>query len=113
MDTGTPGKKIPIAYEFDATLPFVAILHREGRFPVARTTVTQYGEIELTGADGKIEVLGAPNLPCPVELIKRLRTHHEGLLFVEFKEMPAAGDVSAGVAPAPVGEQMLTARLVG
>jgi hypothetical protein len=112
MDTGNPGEKIRIAYEFDATLPFVAIVHREGRFPVARASVTQYGEIELTGADGVVEVLGAPELPCHVELLKRLRTHHEGLLFVEFKDMPRAGDVSAGLAPAPVCEQMLTARLV-
>ncbi|MGX9221747.1 hypothetical protein ACWV27_25620 (plasmid) [Massilia varians] len=63
--------------------PFIVLQHRQGRLPIRRTVVTAAGAVEITGADGAIEVLGSNEYPCSVTVLERIRTHHEGLLLVD------------------------------
>jgi hypothetical protein len=96
--------KTPVPYEVMSVgdeLMSVVLPHREGRLPVASAKVTTTGEVELMGKDGQIEVMGAPGQPCPESVVKRLRTDHEGLLFVFFGK------------DGPIGEQMLRAPFYG
>lgn len=89
-------------FEFtaQAETPFVVLEHREGRLPIKRSLVTAAGAIEITGADGAIEVLGSAAHPCSSAVLKRIRTHHEGLLVVQV-DVERVGGVS---------EQVLSAR---
>lgn len=101
MSTNT--NKTPVDYfEFaDQTrTPFVVLEHRSGRLPIKRSRVTPAGAIEITGADGAVEVLGSPAYPCSKMILERIRTHHEGLLLVEVDPMRIDG----------VSEQLLSAR---
>ena len=101
MSTNT--NKTPVDYyEFtaQAETPFVVLEHREGRFPIKRSLVTPAGAIEITGSDGAVEVLGSAENPCSMAILKRIRTHHEGLLVVQVDVARIDG----------VSEQVLTAR---
>jgi len=95
--------KIPLDFfEFadHAQATFVVVDHRQGRLPVKRTVVTSAGAIEITGADGQVEVLGSPDYPCSAAVLRRIRTHHEGLLLVQVDATRVEG----------VTEQLLSAR---
>jgi len=101
MSTNT--NKKPVDYfEFadQAQTPFVVLEHREGRLPIKRSLVTPAGAIEITGADGAVEVLGSVEYPCSVAVLKRIRTHHEGLLLVQVDVNRVDG----------LSEQLLSAR---
>lgn len=101
MSTNT--NKTPVDYyEFadQARTPFVVLEHRSGRLPIKRSRVTPAGAIEITGADGAIEVLGSPAYPCSLTILERIRTHHEGLLLVQVDPTRVDGIV----------EQVLSAR---
>jgi hypothetical protein len=100
----TKSNKIPLDFfEFadHAHAPFVVLDHRPGRMPIGRTIVTSAGAIEITGTDGQVEVLGSSEYPCSAALLTRIRTHHEGLLFVQVDPARIDG----------VSEQLLSARL--
>jgi hypothetical protein len=101
MSTNT--NKKPVDYfEFadQAQTPFVVLEHRDGRMPIKRSLVTSAGAIEITGADGAVEVLGSSTYPCSLKILERIRTHHEGLLLVQVDPMRVDG----------VAEQVLSAR---
>ncbi|MDK6076254.1 hypothetical protein [Massilia varians] len=101
----TKQNKTPVDYfEYadDGRSPFIVLQHRQGRLPVQRTVVTAAGVVEITGADGVIEVLGSNEHPCSVSVLQRIRTHHEGLLLVDVDPSRING----------VREQVLTARFV-
>lgn len=83
-------------------VPIILLLHRENRFPIGRTVVTAAGVVEIFAADGVVEILGSPESPCSAAILKRLRTHHEGLLLVQ---------VDPARAPAGLSEQIISARL--
>lgn len=82
----------------------VGLEEREGRFPVAQAKVLADGRVELTCHDGRVEVMGSPGAPCPLGVIERLRTHHEGLLIVEF---PSLGKTSGSPDNLPLREQLV------
>jgi hypothetical protein len=101
MSTNT--NKNPVDYfEFadEARTPFVVLEHRGGRLPIRRALVTAAGAIEITGADGAVEVLGSAGFPCSLAILERIRTHHEGLLLVQVDPTRVDG----------VSEQLLSAR---
>jgi hypothetical protein len=101
MSTNT--NKSPVDYfEFadQAQTPFVVLDHRNGRLPIQRLLVTSAGAIEITGADGAVEVLGSAEHPCSTAVLKRVRTHHEGLLLVQVDATRLDG----------LSEQLLSAR---
>jgi hypothetical protein len=101
MSTNT--NKIPLDFfEFadHAQATFVVVDHRPGRMPVSRAIVTPAGAIEITGTDGLVEVMGSPDYPCSAAVLKRIRTHHEGLLLVQVDASRVDG----------VAEQLLSAR---
>jgi hypothetical protein len=95
--------KQPLDYYecFAGTVPFVVIDGRHGRLPLQRVLVTAAGIVELHCNDGVVETLGSSVDPVNLELLRRIRTHHEGLLLVE------AGTQSQ---PHAIKEQMLSAR---
>lgn len=110
--------KKEVTYEIiNSNGKFVAVVlpYREGRLPIARTQINSAFCVELTCADGKIEVLGHPGMPCPVSLIELLRSSKEedGMLLVELFEMddPRATAFETG-APPVAGEQKLRAPFV-
>lgn len=95
--------KVPLDFfEFtnQAQVTFLVVDHRPDRLPVRRTVVTAAGAVEITGADGVVEVLGSADFPCSAEVLKRIRTHHEGLLLVQVDSTRIDG----------VSEQLLSAR---
>ena len=99
----TTTKKIPVDYfEFadGEQTTFIVLDHRRGRFPIQRSVVTAAGSIEITGHVAVVEVLGSATYPCSSAILKRIRTHHEGLLFVQIDSARLDG----------VTEQMLSAR---
>lgn len=101
MSTNT--NKVAVDYfEFagQAQTSFVLLEHRVGRFPITRSRVTAAGAIEIVGADGVIEVLGSAAYPCSLNILERIRTHHEGLLLVQVDPMRLDG----------ITEQVLSAR---
>lgn len=101
--------KQPITYEVLSHLGeliAIGLLHREGRMPITRTTVNAYGMVEIVCKDGQVEVMGSPDAPCPENVINRLRSHHEGLLVVEFPRLEGEAK------PIPVCEQLLKANLL-
>lgn len=79
----------------------VAVTRRVGRLPIQKAEVTAAGEIRIYGNDGTLEVMGSSDAPCPEGMLKKMRTHHEGLLLVEFEEGTQEGSPS----PIPVAEQ--------
>ncbi len=81
----------------------LVLRHRDNRFPIAKVFVTPAGAIELHCADGAIELLGSAAFPCSTGALRRIRTHHDGLLLVQVDPNRAAGGVS---------EQLLSARFV-
>jgi hypothetical protein len=80
--------------------PFVVLAHRVGRFPIQKAMVTPAGVIELSGQDGVVETLGSSAVPCTANVIKRIRTHHEGLLLVQVDPDRTAESVSEQVVSA-------------
>lgn len=79
----------------------VSVAYRKDRMPIRRARITPYGEVRLEGRDGMIEVLGSPKEPCPERMLHKMRTHHEGLLLVEFLQE------SVDAMPRPVNEQFI------
>lgn len=80
---------VELAYEeltSEGELLCVALTQRKGRHPIRKAEIASSGEVIITGSDNTIEVLGSPQKPCSEAIIKRMRTHHEGLLVVEFAE---------------------------
>lgn len=99
----TNSNKIPLDFfEFadHAQATFVVVDYRPGRLPISRAIVTPAGAIEITGADGGVEVMGSPDYPCSSAVLKRIRTHHEGLLLVQVDATRVDG----------ITEQLLSAR---
>lgn len=88
------------------TLMCVALAYRKGRMPLSKSVISQYGEVALTCHDGEEEVLGSPQRPCPVDVLERLRQHHEGLLLVEFAQ---PGELPEHPDGGPVKEQLIKA----
>jgi len=85
----------------NGTTPFIVLSRRSGRLPLQRVLVTAAGVVELHCQDGAVETLGSQQDPFSLELIRRIRTHHEGLLLVE------VGDPGN---PLGLTEVMLSAR---
>jgi len=99
----TNSNKIPLDYfevSDQAHATFIVVDYRPERFPVRRAIVTSAGAIELTGADGAVEVMGSAEYPCSTAVLARIRTHHEGLLLVQVDTTRVDG----------VSEQLLSAR---
>lgn len=99
----TNSNKIPLDYfevSDQAHATFIVVDYRPERFPVRRAIVTSAGAIELTGADGAVEVMGSAEYPCSTAVLTRIRTHHEGLLLVQVDTTRVDG----------VSEQLLSAR---
>lgn len=65
------------------SVPFIVVNGRPGRFPIQRVVVTAAGVVELHCHDGAVETMGSSIDPIDLELLRRIRLHHEGLLFVE------------------------------
>lgn len=81
--------------------PFIVLDGRLGRLPLQRVLVTAAGVVELHCKDGAIEMLGSQTAPVNLELIRRIREHHEGLLLVE---------VGQAGKPGTLKEHMLSSR---
>jgi len=81
--------------------PFIVLHGRPGRLPLQRVLVTAAGVVELHCQDGAVELLGSSAAPINLELIRRIREHHEGLLLVE---------VGKEGQPDALKEHMLSAR---
>lgn len=86
----------------------VSLVYRPGRHPISHTEIRATGEIEITGADGRVEVIGSHAVPPTEEMIRRIRSA-EGMMLVEMGEDEAGGfDVASGAGPRT--EQMLKDR---
>lgn len=99
----TNSNKIQLDYfevSDQAQATFIVVDYRPDRFPVRRAIVTSAGAIELTGADGAVEVMGSAEHPCSTAVLTRIRMHHEGLLLVQVDTARVDG----------VSEQLLSAR---
>jgi hypothetical protein len=90
---GVPYEVIEVGEE----LIGIGLADRLGRRPIQGVKISAAGEVEITGSDGVIEVLGGPGEIAPENVIRKARQHHEGLLVVFF------GDIG------PVGEQVVKA----
>lgn len=98
--------KIPVQYEEiteGGETCCIALRHRDNRFPVTKVLVTPAGAIELHCADGAVEVLGSPAFPCSTGALRRIRTHHDGLLLIQVDPDRVEGGVT---------EQLLSARFM-
>lgn len=99
----TKSNKTPLDYfevSDQAHATFLVVDYRPERFPIKRAIVTSAGAIELTGADGAVELLGSADQPCSTAVLTRIRIHHEGLLLVQVDATRVDG----------VSEQLLSAR---
>jgi len=102
----TAEEKLNIPYEVltvGEELIGIAITDREGRAPIAKAKISASGVVEFVGSDGVIEVLGGSDASAPENVIRKLRSHPEGLLVVFFATS------EQGVEHGPVGEQLVSA----